>query len=195
MKYGIVQVTPPAIEVLSLDGGGGAKNHLRVEVNADDAIINAWIVAARQWIEGAINRPLITQTWRQTFDTFPAVICLEKPPVQSVASVTYIDTDGVTQTLDASKYRVVTDYEPAIVEPAYNEVWPTTRLVSGGVSVTFVAGYGDDGDSVPEPILAAMRLIIGHLYENREENVERALAALPFGVYALLGPYTFPAYR
>jgi hypothetical protein len=56
-----------------------------------------------------------------------------------------------------------------------------------------VTGYGDDSDSEPLPFeaKAAILLIVGHLYENREEVVEHSnqtLLNIPTGAEALLRP-------
>jgi len=50
------------------------------------------------------------QTWRRVTDHFPSCgwLCLPLPPLQSVASIKYYDTDGVQQTLDAAVYQVST---------------------------------------------------------------------------------------
>lgn len=51
--------------------------------------------------------------------------------------------------------------------------------------VTYVAGV------IPKSIVMAMLLIIGHLYEHREENSEIALRTMPFGVTQLLKRHKF----
>ncbi|NLS04613.1 phage gp6-like head-tail connector protein [Rhizobium sp. P32RR-XVIII] len=42
----------------------------------------------------------------------------------------------------------------------------------------------------PAPVLEAMRILVGHLYENREATLVGVSAEmLPFGVFDLLAPY------
>jgi hypothetical protein len=48
--------------------------------------------------------------------------------------------------------------------PAYGESWPATRAQLGAVNITYTAGY----TAVPEPIIQAMYLMIGDMYDNRE---------------------------
>lgn len=65
-------------------------------------------------------------------------------------------------------------------------------LTSGGAAVTFSAdGNGSSfAGTVDAPILAALNLLIGHLYENREQTTPLTLNELPMGISALLMPYT-----
>ena len=95
-------------------------------------------------------------------------IYLPRNPVQSVESITYYDTDGVKHTLDPATYILDSDSEPARIIPAPNASWPATQNRPGAVEVRFVAGYGDNGSSVPAGIRHWLLLMIGTLYENRE---------------------------
>lgn len=94
---------------------------------------------------------------------------IELPPLQSVASIKYIDTAGVQQTLASNKYKVVAGV-PARVVPAYGTTWPETRNEPAAVEIRFVCGYGGV-DSVPQPIKAWMLAQIGAMTENREAEV------------------------
>ncbi|MDU1652735.1 MAG: head-tail connector protein [Leclercia adecarboxylata] len=54
------------------------------------------------------------------------------------------------------------------------------------------AGYSEDPDSIllTEDVKAAMLLLIGHWYANREAvNIGNITTAVPFAVEALLQPY------
>ncbi len=64
-----VLVTAPIEEPVSL---AEAKLHLRVDYSNDDLLIAALITAARQHAENDTRRALVTQTWRQVLDQFPA---------------------------------------------------------------------------------------------------------------------------
>ncbi len=181
-------VTAPTAEPVTL---AEVKLHLRVEDNADDALIAALITAARQHAEHDTRRALVTQTWKLVLDAFPeSVITLDRAPVSAVVSVVYIDPEGVSQTLSAAGYQLDAVTEPCRLVPAYGSTWPATRAQVNAVTVTYTCGYGNP-DTVPESIKRWMLLRIGALYENREEVLTgRAitLAPLPF-VDALLAPY------
>jgi len=86
--------------------------------------------------------------------------------------VRYYDTDDTAYFIDAGDYLVDVKSEPGRVCLNYGESWPSTTLrPHNGICVTFVAGYGDAASDVPRNIRQAMLLLIGHLYENREDVI------------------------
>lgn len=165
-------ITAPATEPISIDE---ARDHLRVSDDAQDLVLESMIQAARQQVELLAGRALITQTWRLSLDAFPVgagKIELSKCPLGDTDAmvVKYVDTAGVTQTLASAAYQVDAESEPARLLPAYGTSWPGTRDVPNAVTVEYVAGYGA-ASAVPAALRAAMLLIIGDLYENREASV------------------------
>jgi len=186
-------VTAPGIEPISLQE---AKDHLRVTHAVEDALIDQLIVAARQHIDGRdgwLGRQLITAIWDLTLDRFPAAdyISLPLPPVQSITSITYIDDNGTQQTLSSAKYVLSAGkhWRPR-ADLAYDEIWPTTRDQPGAVTVRIVCGYGSNPADVPASITAALKIMIGDLYENRQSVViGQSVAEIPRAADALLAPY------
>lgn len=63
-----ILIEAPAIEPISLND---AKNYLRVDHAADDALITSMISAARIQVESRTRRALMTQTWRVVLDRWP----------------------------------------------------------------------------------------------------------------------------
>lgn len=186
---GLVLTTAPATEPVSL---ADAKLHCRVDDSADDALLTALIVAARRQAESQTGRALITQSWRETLDSFPvAAIALHNPPLVSVQSVKYIDTAGVQQTLDSGAYQVHTTGLVGLVAPAYDTEWPDTREQIDAVEIVFTAGYGNAA-AVPQEIKQWMLLQIGHWHAHRESAGER-LEPLPY-VDFLLDAYRVTRY-
>lgn len=192
-------VTAPAEEPISLQD---ATAHLRLEDDATDvALVNSLIKAARQEAENHTHRAFITQTWDLNFDTFPTVIKIPKSPLVSVTHVKFYDTAGAQQTLAASNYIVDAPAGPQCLEGritlSATGAWPAIQVRTNAISVRFVAGYGV-AFAVPEPIKSAMKLIIGHLYENRENVVitERGsiVQEMPQAAQWLLGPYTIVSF-
>lgn len=175
-----------ATEVITL---ADAKVHLRLGsgVHPDDSYITGLITAAREWTELYIERAIGSQTLEIALDVFPDAFKLV-PYVQSITSITYLDASGALQTITGTDYVLDNYSNPAWVVPAFGKVWPATYEVANAVKIRFVAGY-DVANPVPQTIVAAMKLMIGHLYENRQENVSATINELPMGVMALLQPY------
>lgn len=173
-------VTAPSVEPITTSV---AKLHLRVDHSTDDALIDTLCAAARDYVETATRRKMITQTYDLKLDGFPShdqPIWLPFPPVSSVTSVSYVDTNGDTQTWSSSYYTTDLPAGPHArmgrIVPAYNYDYPQTREVINAVTVRFVVGYGAAGSSVPGALLAAMKLLIGHWYEHRESVVVGSIA-------------------
>lgn len=160
-------INAPSVEPVTL---AEAKAHLCVIHADDDALIEAYIAAAREDAEHRLGRLLVTQTWELALGAFPSVIVMPVP-VASVTSIKYIDTAGVEQTLDAATYQVDTAALPGVIAPAYGAAWPSTRDQYNAVKVRYTAGYGADGAAVPASIKAWIKLRVGALYENRESAV------------------------
>lgn len=184
-------VTAPTAEPISVTE---AKSHLRVDISADDTLIGTYITAARQYAEQHLWRALVTQTWDLVLDYWPmgSRIEIPWPPLQSVTSVTYTDDNGDTSTYSSANYIVDTYGEPGGIVLKSTASWPSATLQEvNAVKVRFVAGYGA-ASAVPEPIKSAIKLLVGTLYENRED-VQNApgivVTSLPFGVQSLLMPY------
>lgn len=188
MAGSCVVIAPPAAEPLSL---AEAKLHLREPPSTDDDLVTALIVAARVQVENYTHRALITQTREQKLDRFLSVIELPFPPIQSLTSLKYTDADGNEQTVSLLDIDSDLASSPGRLQPAYSKTWPTPRPgVFNSVRARYVCGYGATGSTVPEPIRHAMRLLLGHLYENREAVVTGTIATeLPLTVAALLNPY------
>ncbi|RMF11098.1 MAG: hypothetical protein D6773_00370 [Alphaproteobacteria bacterium] len=187
-----VRTVAPAVTPVSL---AEAKAHLNVDFADDDALITALIDAATEYFDGwsgTLGRALITQTWQQAMSAFPASVRLWLPlaPVQSITSVQYYDAADVLQTFAASNYRLQADGAGPYIELVSGASWPNVGVRDDAVIVTFVAGYGNTGADVPEPIRQAILLLIGHLYENREAvTVGVSAADLPLGVSHLVAPF------
>jgi uncharacterized phiE125 gp8 family phage protein len=189
-------VTAPTVEPVTL---AEAKLHLRVDTADEDALIDTLIRAARQYVETFTRRALIAQTWDDKRDEFPCgdgTIELPIAGVSSVTSISYVDTNGDTQTWSASLYQTDLPSGPkapfARICPAYAQYYPQTRTQMNAVTVRFVAGYGTTSAAVPESLKAGIKLLIGHWFMNREAvmvGVGIGAVAVPATVDWLLWPY------
>ena len=192
---GLTLITKPTSEPVTVEE---TKQHCRIDINDDDALLAGYIISARRWIETQVG-PLLSQTWDYTIDRcWPMVgnyygIRLPFSPVSSVTSVSYVDTDGATQTLSGSLYTTQLDIPVPTIWRAYNQSWPSIRDVPAAITVRFVCGYTSMRE-VPDPLRMAVMLLTGHLYEHREDVIVPTLptqipSQLPMGVEALISPY------
>lgn len=172
---GLKQITGPAEWPITLEE---AKAHLRVDVDDDNDLIEAMIEAAVDFCDGPtgfLGRGIIDQTWELQLDEFPDdETKIPMPPLIEVVSINYDDASGTEQTLATSAYTVDNVSEPGWVLPVGS--WPTTFDGVNAVRIRFRCGYVDTGNSpvtenVPGAIKAAIKLILGNLYANRETIV------------------------
>ena len=175
----------PAVEPVTLTE---AKLHLRVDHTDDNSLITILIQAAREITEQHLGRSLITQSRTVKLDYFPRCNEITVPygPLVSVTTLKYYDEDEVQQTMSSTLYWV--DASSDIGRIRVKDAWPGTYDMPNAVEVIYVAGYGAAGSNVPQAIKAAILLIVGHLYENREQVGDQRYE-LPFGVETLLAPY------
>ncbi|MCL2647716.1 MAG: head-tail connector protein [Phycisphaerales bacterium] len=187
---GLSQITPPDGEPLALND---AKLYLRVDNPDEDALVSALITAARERAEQFTQRQLMTATWLFTtgdnlhrqataYDPVTNRITLPKPPLQSVVSVGFVDSNGVLNPMDPSEYRVSVGEEPGFITLNTIPAYDTNR--DDAFQIQFVAGYGD-ASAVPQGIVTAMKWMIGEAYGTRTESE----AAQNSSIERLLGIY------
>lgn len=161
-------VTPPGAEPITL---ADARTHCRVlatgspPTHPDDGLLTAQIAAARDHAERWIGYGIVTQGMRATLDCFPSRIDLPGVNV-IVTAVKYTDDAGAEQTVAPATYVVDASGGGARIVCVPGSTWPTPRAQLGAVRVEFTAGY--DADKVPASITAALKLLVGDMYENRE---------------------------
>lgn len=178
--------TAPVTEPLTI---AQAKKHLRVDTDFEDDLVTSWIKTARQIVEADTELALITQTWELSLDAFPYGRCpivINKGPLQAVTTVKYYDSAGALQTHASTNYLADLASRPPRIGLTDAGAWPSgLRQFQPGL-IRFVAGY-TAANLIPEPLVHAMRLIIGCLSEDREPSpVERGTyerLTEPFGIF------------
>lgn len=178
--------TAPAVEPVEI---GELRAHVREDDVGQDAVIGRMIKAARLHTEVFAGRTFINTTFLLTLDRFPVPALIEPPgpPLSSVTSITYIDTDGDEQTLAADQYQVDTESKPGRIVQAFGVTWPATRAQLNVVEVNFVAGYGAAPEDVPENFRLAILILAAHLYEHREVTVTGTIiATIPMSYASLV---------
>lgn len=206
MQYQSIQVTTsPTFEPLT---AAEAREFCRVDDDSQDSTLDMCIKAARERIENDTSRALVTQTLRVTMDAFPCAadrtyasenlnieaIQVPRPPLVSVTSITYVDTDGATQTLSASRYTVDTYSEPGRIVPAYGYSWPSTRDIPNAVTIVYVAGYTTTNIPARAKLLCGM--LTHYEFDQRNPvNVGNIVNEMPLAAKTLMGQLGWGNYR
>lgn len=169
----------PYTEPVTLDE---IKDHLRiVDFTDHDSQLIGLITASREWVESYTGRALIQQTWKYYLQDWPSgdEFELPFPPLQSVTSIKYTDSDDDETEWDSTEYEVDTDSEPGRVILAYGYTWPSTTLhPKNPIKVEFVAGYDSEGSpadylvNIPQAIKAAILLDIEINYDRAKPDIE-----------------------
>lgn len=151
-----------------------------VDSSDEDGFLSLIVIpAVRDRAELATQRQLLQATYELKFNDWPyqyGYIDIPKPPliyaIASDLSITYVDTAGTVQTWAATNYIVDAPAGPRCtrgrISLAYGAAWPTVQDRMNAITVTFKAGYGTAGTSVPPLLVSAMLLDAGTLNENRE---------------------------
>lgn len=185
-----IRVAAPASLPVTLDE---VKEAARVDFNDDDAILQAYLDAAIEYLDGwsgVLGRAIINQDWRINLAHWPSYgIVLPFGDVSS-ATIVYSDPSGEDQNLPDDAYEVVETATGSIVR--FRSGFSSPALASGrsyAVQVTFTTGYGEDASKVPAPIKVAIKLLACHWYENREASSLSSMNKLPWSVDALITPH------
>lgn len=180
----LVQTSPPSVEPVTTTN---QKDWMRVDGSDEDTLIGNLAAASRAYIEMSTSRQMITSTWEYKFKAFPTGdIVIPISPLQSVSSITYVDTASDTQTWSSELYTVDTASDVGRVRPIYNEDYPDSRGYEQDVVVTFIAGYGDASSDVPDTALTAIKLLASNWFENRESNAAITLKEVPMALQTLI---------
>lgn len=176
--------TAPASEPVTT---AEAKTHLRVSGSDEDTYIDSLVTSARQWVELYTGLALITQTITEKWDDFPCereAIPLRIAPVIGSLSITYKATDGTNTTWSSSEYLTSLAMPEPIIAPAQGYYYPTPIAEIAAVSIQYSAGYGA-ASAVPKAIKQAILLLVGDMYEQRQDTVKQ----LPTAAERLLQPF------
>jgi len=183
----LITVTPPATEPVT---AADLRDQVRQDFTGDSAFMDSCIASARAFVEAHIRQRLITQTVQFRRDGLGGVIALPVWPIQAVTEISYLDASGVEQVLAADLWRVRRSVRPYQIIPAHLASWPSVLPDLDTVGITMTVGYGASGADVPPDIIAAIKSMAAHLYENREAVASGQVGAeLPLGVRDMLSPH------
>lgn len=176
-------ITPPASEPVSL---AEAKLYLRVDHADEDALIVSMIGAAREAVEAAIGRALITRTVRESLDIWVREAAqgavLGFGPVSDIIAVRLLADNGSQSVLDPERYRLEGQRDrPRLVFAAGV---PATLREVGGIEIEYACGFAEDAADLPVALRLATLQIVASLYELRQGE-----SGLPETARALMRPY------
>lgn len=150
------------------------KAQARIDGSDEDAYLATLIQRVQTDLELECDRAFSEIDFRLTMAAFPpGGIRIPRPPLKigaGLVEIQYVDTNGVTQTLDASAYDIDADSEPAVITPVYGTTWPVTRDTRVAVTITFTAGGWDDARPLPSQYLDAIIATVAYRHENREDS-------------------------
>lgn len=160
-----------------------AKAHLRVPLadTSEDTLIEAYIRAARQWVEEFTGHIISPRSFVERFDAWGDYLVLYTQPVTAIASITYDSADD-----DQAAF---TDFAWSLGQHPMR-IYPTSSFPSlrsnGYITVTYTAGYAT---GVPDALIQAVLLLIGHFFSTRSGVSIDSPDEVPLAVRSLCTPY------
>ena len=159
-----------------------AKAHLRVTDDSEDALIELYVRAAREWVENYTGHTLLARTFTQRFNAWGDYLTLYHHPVTTVPTIEYDSADD-----DQAAF---TDYAFSLGQRPMR-IYPTSSFPSlrsnGYITVTYTAGYAEG--TVPDALIQAVLLTIGHWHTTRASVSEDAMQEVPLAVRSLCAAY------
>ena len=152
-----------------------AKQHLRVTSDSEDALIGAYLNAAKAWVENYTSTKLARVEVTQTVCAFAVYVPLLYGPNPEGVEVSYTDADDQAATFADGRLLDGRLYAPVTGWPSFAEHTPIT--------LTYTAGF----ETAPGDLDAAVLLLVGEYYQNREAG--NAAPAVTMAVEALCRPY------
>lgn len=194
IHFSLVRSTDATTEPISTED---LKLTVKIDTDADNALMDAYVKAARQQVEIDSRRALITQAWTMTLDQAPAnrgAIWLPIYPVISITSIKSFSTADAESTVATSVYRLDASSLPARIVLKDAQDWPTGLRPQNALQIIFSAGYGAAASDISDTgLLQAARLLAAHWYRQREPIViGESVSTLPLAYDALIAPHRVP---
>ena len=191
----LVRITSPAVEPVSL---AFAKQHCRVDTEADDLYVQSLVAVARQYVEDILDITICSTVWEVKYDLFPvwAIVLPRLPMLDRAVTVTYRSGDGTYSSLSSTTdFQVDASVLPGRIYPQWARSWPATRGDENSVTVRYSAGYGDDGQSAPPIVKHLILLLVAHWFDTRQPAVTGAPQSVPQTFETLLAAASMGVYR
>lgn len=136
---------------------------LRIDGGAEDALIAGFVGTAGAACEAFTGLVPIVRELREVVPASGTWVRLSAAPVQAIASVAALASDGSEAALAIGAYAVDVD--------AGGEGWVRVTAAGGAkrVAVRFTAGMAAEWSGVPEPVRQGIVRLAAHLYGARGE--------------------------
>lgn len=185
------RVSGPDYEPVTVDN---VKLHTHIDHDIEDTLIEGWIRAARIAAEDYQGKTYNTTVYDLSMDNWPTMpLLLPRPPLFTVDSFKYYDTNNTEYTFDLNDMHVDTYSEPGRLTLNYLESWPTSVTLRSidAVRIRYTAGYGDMAGTTPDTLVAlipdsvkdAIYVYCAWRNENRAGEVD-----IPKQFYDILRP-------
>lgn len=180
------------------------KLHLRIDYEEEDALIEANMKSAREWIERRCEIVIVPQAWEYRTSFFPGTFNFPWAPTAGYGGVFYIDTIGNLVPADPDLYLLIEGDDETPYQLIIDGNVPTDAAERpDAVRIRFSTGYPygdgsppDYGSNVPEALKQAIRLLTAHYFENRAEvtltPTRMEIVQIPAGVLEVISPYIKP---
>ena len=156
--------TPPSNEPISLEE---ARAYLRLSLNQEESFLHTLIATARAYVENMTGRALLKQKWLMQI----------KPPYPSFSPLVKWEGKDLEielpypPLLEVEIAQVAKKDIPFMTEE--NKVRLSPSLWNKTISITYWAGYGETGASLPPDLKMAVLMATRFFYDN--QKVDTAL--------------------
>lgn len=163
----------PAEEPVSL---AEAKAFLKVDGDAEDALITTLIGAARLHVEGVTGKALLAQSWRIVLDDWPegGVVKLPVSPLISVTEIAATDESGGSHEIALAQFLSEPD---RLIVPRVVVGMPVLQERQG-LEIDYVAGFGAEPEDVPADLKQALLGLVAHWFEHRDAVIVAGSGAI-----------------
>lgn len=156
----------------------------------EDALLTTYIKAGIKIAENYINQSISEAKFKITANSFINNYAFIRGPISAIDSVKYYNEAETEEILpsDTELYelRPIDEFQHEIFYEDFSNLPTVQTGRSNAVTINIITGYAS-GSALPDDIRAAIYLIIGALYENRQDTI----AKLPNKSTLLLHPYRF----
>jgi uncharacterized phiE125 gp8 family phage protein len=180
-----VVITGAQVDQETLVSIADCKAHLRVTHAQEDSLIGMLRDAAINYVEDYCATKLGSYTAEVYLSQFRTV-WFTAGPVTAIASVKYQATSDDSVWTDLAAANWYKDIHKTPSRIAFKDAPTVYEYALAPVQINCTIGHA----TVPDSVVAAIKLLVAHLYENRQEEITGTITSrLRLGIDALLSPY------